>query len=76
MKMRFIRIKKRRDQEGTQVKLMKWNTKGLNRDKFAVQPAHTYSSIELLYRPHTHKGKGIARQTLYRTGQVLRDPGS
>lgn len=38
---RFIRIKKRRDQKGTQVKLVKWNTKGLNRDKFAEQLAHT-----------------------------------
>jgi len=34
--MRFVRIKKRRDQKGTQVKLVKWNTEGLNRDKFQV----------------------------------------
>jgi len=47
----------------------------LKREKFAVQPADIYSSIELLYRLHTHKDKGNARQPLYRAGQVLRDPG-
>jgi hypothetical protein len=41
MKKRFIRIKKRRDQKDTQVNLVKWNTKGLNRDKFVEQLAHT-----------------------------------